>query len=117
MTLFGLRKKIEETKTSRCCEGDYTPEPIIETEEIKAAAGIKILGGGCAKCNQLETATVEALHELGMETKIEHVKDFGEIASYGIMTTPALVVDGKVVSFGKVLKKSEVIKILKEIRV
>ena len=42
--------------------------------------------------------------------------DWGEIASYGVMTTPALVIDGKVVSFGKVLKKEEVIKILKEVR-
>ena len=78
--------------------------------------GVKILGGGCAKCNQLEAATVEALTELGMDTTIEHIKEWGEIASYGVMTTPALVIDGKIVSFGKVLKKEEVIKILKEVR-
>ena len=54
--------------------------------------------------------------ELGMDTTIEHIRDWGEIASYGVMTTPALVIDGKVVSFGKVLKKEEVIKILKEVR-
>ena len=82
----------------------------------KTGMGVKILGGGCAKCNQLETATAEALTELGMDTTIEHIKDWGEIASYGVMTTPALVIDGKVVSFGKVLKKDEVVKILKEVR-
>ena len=74
---------------------------------------IKILGGGCAKCNQLEAATIEALTELGMDTTIEHVTDFGQIASYGVMTTPALVVDGKVVSYGKVLKKDDVVGILR----
>ena len=51
-----------------------------------------------------------------MDTAIEHVKDYEKIAAYGVMTTPALVVDGKVVSYGKVLKKDDVLKILKEIR-
>ena len=77
---------------------------------------VKILGTGCAKCNQLEQATVEALKELGIENKVEHVTDFEEIASYGVMTTPGLVVDGKVASYGKVLKKDEVIKILQKLR-
>jgi len=77
---------------------------------------VKILGTGCAKCNQLEQATVEALKELGIENKVEHVTDFAEIASYGVMTTPGLVVDGKVASYGKVLKKDEVIKILQKLR-
>ncbi|MCR4996294.1 MAG: thioredoxin family protein, partial [Butyrivibrio sp.] len=49
-----------------------------------------------------------------MDTTIDHVKDYEKIASYGVMTTPALVIDGRVVSYGKVLKKDEVIKILKE---
>ena len=68
------------------------------------------------KKRKTEDATVEALTELGMDTTIEHIKEWGEIASYGVMTTPALVIDGKIVSFGKVLKKEEVIKILKEVR-
>ena len=79
-------------------------------------AAVKILGSGCDKCNQLEKATKEALTELGMDSAIDHVRDFSLIASYGVMTTPALVVDDKVVSYGKVLKKDEVIKILKSIR-
>lgn len=74
---------------------------------------VKILGGGCAKCNQLEKATIEALQQLGMDTTIEHVTDFGQIAAYGVMSTPALVIDEKVVSYGKVLKTEEVKKILK----
>lgn len=82
----------------------------------KKQQGVKILGGGCDKCNQLEEATLQALSELGMDTTIDHVRDFEKIAAYGVMTTPALVVDGKVVSYGKVLKKDEVVGILKKER-
>lgn len=59
---------------------------------------------------------MEALKELGMDTEIEHVTDFTQIAAYGVMTTPALVVDGRVVAYGKVLKKDEVVKLLKKAR-
>lgn len=55
----------------------------------------------------MEAATREALAELGMDTAIDHVTDFTQIAAYGVMTTPALVVDGKVLSYGKVLTKDE----------
>ena len=61
----------------------------------------------CAKCNALESAVRSALEELGMDTTIEHVTDFAQIAAYGVMSTPALVVDGKVVSYGKALSKDE----------
>ena len=85
-----------------------------KAEEAKTAPGIKVLGSGCARCNALEASVKEALKELGMDTVIEHVTDFSQIAAYGVMSTPALVVDGKVVSFGKVLTKDEVIAILKK---
>ena len=75
---------------------------------------IKVLGSGCKKCNQLEQSTLAALKELNLNHVIEHVTDFTQIASYGVMTTPALVIDNKVVSYGKVLKKEEVIKILQK---
>ena len=117
MSLFGFEKRTdEERKGACCCGGNFTPESMQIAEEEKNKKVVKILGGGCAKCNQLEAATMEALMELGMDTTIEHVKDYEKIAAYGVMTTPALVVDGKVVSYGKVLKKDEIIKILKEIR-
>lgn len=69
---------------------------------------VKILGSGCKKCNALEAATKEALNELGMSVEVEHVTDFAEIVMYGVMSTPALVVDGAVVSYGKVLKTAQV---------
>lgn len=111
MGLF--RKKKEETKS--CC-GSCTPENMAEAEMAKASGGVKVLGSGCAKCNALEAATVEALKELNMDTSIDHVTDFAQIAAYGVMTTPALVVDGKVVSYGKVLKKDEAKALIQKVR-
>jgi len=88
-----------------------------KAETAKAeGAGVKVLGGCCAKCNQLEAAVRAALEQLGMDADIEHVADFARIAAYGVMTTPALVIDGKVVSSGKVLKTEEVVNILKGVR-
>lgn len=69
---------------------------------------IKILGSGCLKCNDLEKNVVLALADLGLHHAIAHIKDFAQIASYGVMTTPALVINNTVVSFGKVLSVDEV---------
>lgn len=113
MALFRLGKKKAE-KENCCCGGNCTAETMEQAENAKNGQGIKILGSGCSKCNQLENAVVEALAELGMNTEVEHVREFEKIAAYGVMTTPALVVDGKVVSYGKVLKKDEVIALLKK---
>ncbi|MCI9368527.1 MAG: thioredoxin family protein [Oscillospiraceae bacterium] len=104
MGLFG--KKKGATKAC-CCGGSCAPEAMEQAEGAKSAAGIKVLGSGCAKCNALEDAVRAALTELGMDAAIDHVTDFAQIAAYGVMTTPALVVGGKVVSYGKVLKKDE----------
>ena len=68
------------------------------------------------KRQALEDATKEALEELGMDSTIDHVTDFAQIAAYGVMTTPALVVDGKVVSYGKVLKKDEAKALIQKVR-
>ena len=64
---------------------------------------IKILGSGCAKCVTLAEYTRRALDNLGREAEIVKVTDLGEIAAYGVMSTPALAIDGKVVSVGRVL--------------
>jgi len=114
MSLFG--KKKEET-TSCCCGGNCDTESMAKAESAKTdGASVKILGSGCAKCNALEAATKTALEQLGMDTTLDHVTDFSQIAAYGVMSTPALVVDGKVVSYGKVLKTEEVVKILQKVR-
>jgi small redox-active disulfide protein 2 len=69
---------------------------------------IKILGPGCAKCHQVEKLVREAVQETGAVASIDHVTDFKAIASYGVFTTPSVVVDGKVVSVGKVPRKEDI---------
>jgi small redox-active disulfide protein 2 len=76
---------------------------------------IKILGSGCKNCVTLAENTKTALSELGLQAEMIKVTDFSEIAQYGIMSTPGLVIDEKVVSFGKVLKPKEIIKLLEKI--
>lgn len=63
---------------------------------------IKVLGPGCNNCKTLERVTKEAVAELGIEATIEKVEDYATIAGYGVMSTPALVIDEKVVVSGRV---------------
>jgi len=63
---------------------------------------IKILGTGCPKCNKLEELSKKAAEEAGIEFTVEKVKDINKIMEFGVMTTPALVVDGVVKVAGKV---------------
>ena len=69
---------------------------------------IKVLGPGCANCVNLERITREAVNTLGLDATIEKVTDFPTIAGYGVMATPALVVDEKVVVSGRVPTPTEV---------
>lgn len=73
---------------------------------------IKVLGAGCANCQTLEKRTSEAADRLGIDAAIEKVTDFGDIASYGVMSTPALVVDDQVVISGHVPSVDEIEKVL-----
>lgn len=113
MGLFGKKKE-----NKACCGGASCNEKTMKAAEERKAGGaeIKILGSGCAKCNQLEANTLAALEQLGMDTAVDHVTDFTQIAAYGVMTTPALVVDGKVVSYGKVLTTQAVADLLMKAR-
>ncbi len=63
---------------------------------------IRILGTGCPKCKELLERTQSIIEQLGLPCNLEKITDINEITSYGVMMTPALVVDGQVKSFGKV---------------
>lgn len=73
---------------------------------------IKILGTGCPNCQNLEKNTKEALAELKIEARVEKVTDMEKIMGYGIMSLPAIVMDGKVISYGCVPKVDEIKKLL-----
>ncbi|MCX6749897.1 MAG: thioredoxin family protein [Candidatus Pacearchaeota archaeon] len=74
---------------------------------------IKVLGSGCPNCKILEANTKKALDELKIKADVEKVTDIGKIIEYGVMSTPALVIDEKVVSVGRVLTSEEIKKLLK----
>jgi small redox-active disulfide protein 2 len=69
---------------------------------------IEILGMGCSKCNQLEERAKDAVKELGIEAEVIKVQDIKAITNYGVLVTPALVVDGVVKVAGKVPKVEEI---------
>ncbi|MFA4992989.1 MAG: thioredoxin family protein [Candidatus Omnitrophota bacterium] len=73
---------------------------------------IEILGVGCPKCKQLTANAEAALKELNIVAEISKVTDIVKITEYGVMMTPALAIDGTVVSAGKVLSKDEIKKII-----
>jgi len=70
---------------------------------------IKVLGPGCAKCQETERQVKEAVYEAGVDVTVEKVTDVMEIATYGVFVTPAVVIDGEIKSVGKVPKKQDVL--------
>ena len=101
--MFGFGKKKEK---ETCCTGS-------DTQTANETVSVKVLGMGCAKCNELTRNVESALKELGMDLKVEHVTEMAEIAAYGVMSTPALVVGNKVISVGKVLSSEEAAALIK----
>ena len=74
---------------------------------------IKVLGSGCSKCKKLEENVRKALAEHAIDASVEKVTDLTKIMGYGVMSTPALVIDEKVVSSGKLLSPADIAKLLK----
>jgi len=74
---------------------------------------IKILGTGCSKCKALEEAVKQAVAQSGKFVQIEKVEDIIKIMEYGVMSTPGLVIDGKVLSTGKTLSVAEIVEMIK----
>lgn len=108
--------KLFKKKASSCCNANFDQKSMQQAlKKQEEGAKIKVLGTGCAKCIALEKSVRDALDEMGSSEAIDHITDFTEIASYGIMSTPALVVNGMVISYGKVLNKDEVINLLNKV--
>ena len=125
MALFNFGKKKEE-KTSCCGSAPKTEEndgcccgsePKAEAScccgtAVEGICCIKVLGLGCKNCHAMLEATKEAVQNMGLNIEVEYVTDMDKIAEYGVMSMPALVVNEKVVSMGKVLKAADVEKLL-----
>jgi small redox-active disulfide protein 2 len=78
----------------------------------ETAMQLKVLGSGCANCRTLESRTVEALRALGVEALVDKITDYGEIASFGVMSTPALAIDDQVVLAGRVPTVDELVDLI-----
>ncbi len=74
---------------------------------------IKVLGTGCKKCDDLYDNVIKALSQAGKDAEVEKVEDIVSIMSFGVMSSPALVIDGEVVVTGRVVQVEEIINFLK----
>lgn len=121
MGFFNFGKKKEE-KTSCCCGTVETKESscccgTAEAEENSCCCDkekIKVLGSGCKNCHTLFESAKTAVKNMDLNMEVEYVTDMEKIMDYGVMSMPALVVNEKVVSMGKVLKAADVEKLLRK---
>jgi small redox-active disulfide protein 2 len=95
------------------CEkkGIKTPERQGENDTMLT---IKVLGSGCANCKRLEQHARMALEQVGVEAEIEYVTDVAKFVDYGLMSTPGLVINEKLVSSGKVLAPNSIVSLIQE---
>lgn len=119
MSLFNLGKKKEEKSVPACCCGGVRPaNEVSETANAccpEAECGIccvKVLGAGCKSCHQMFENAKEAVSAMGLSVEVEYITDMEKVMEYGVMSMPALVVNEKVVSMGKVLKADDVERLL-----
>jgi small redox-active disulfide protein 2 len=75
---------------------------------------IKVVGGGCANCKKLLENVKQAIAETNIAATVDYVTDYAQMATLGVMRTPAVIIDGKIVSAGKVLTSSEIIALIKK---
>lgn len=101
MALFNFGKNQEAEKTLPC-----------RGQTVDGIRSVKVLGTGCKSCHELYENAREAVHALGLSVEVEYITDLEKIMAYGVMSTPAIVVNDKVVSAGKVLKKDGVAALL-----
>lgn len=120
MSLFKLKKKKEEKiKPAYACNCDCPASELTKTanhccsEAKDGICCIKVLGSGCKSCHALLESTVETVKAMGLSIDVEYVTDMQKIMEYGVMRMPALVVNEKVVSTGKVLKAGDIEKLLR----
>lgn len=121
MALFGFgKKKEEEKKTSACACSCGCAESKAENTATECCSAlkdgeiccIKVLGAGCKSCHELYENAKQAVKDMGLSVEVEYIADMQKVMEYGVMSMPALVVNEKVVSMGKVLKTADVVALL-----
>ena len=126
MALFNFGKKKEEEKKPCCCgsesraeesAGCCGSEPKAESacccgKAVEGICCVKVLGAGCKSCHEQYENAKAAVAALGLNIEVEYITDMEKVMEYGVMSMPAIVVNDKVVSMGKLLKAAEVEKLL-----
>ena len=117
MALFNFGKKKEEKKAPICCCGSTETKVEEATscccgKPVEGICCIKVLGAGCKSCHEQYEYTKKAVSNLGLDIEVEYITDMEKVMGYGVMSMPAIVVNEKVVSMGKVLKAADVEKLL-----
>lgn len=118
MSLFNFGKKREQKAAACACScGCFASETekIANDccgEAVKGICCIKVLGAGCKACHEQYENTKEAVKAVGLSVEVEYITDMQKVMEYGVMSMPALVINEKVVSQGKVLKAADVEKLL-----
>ena len=134
MALFNFgKKKEEEKKAPACCCGSTEAKAeeaagcccgsAPKAEESSACCGtavdgiccIKVLGAGCKSCHEQYENAKTAVKAMGLNIEVEYITDMERVMGYGVMSMPAIVVNDKVVSMGKVLKAADVEKLLRKL--
>ena len=106
MALFNFgKKKEEEKKAPACCCGT----------SVNGICCVKVLGAGCRACHEQYENAKTAVKALGLDVEVEYITDMEKVMGYGVMSMPAIVVNEKVVSMGKVLKAADVEKLLSKL--
>ena len=105
MSLFNFKKK----------ENKNVPFAMKKPEEnTSGIKSIKVLGAGCKNCHKQYENAKEAVKSMGLSVEVEYITDMQKVMEYGVMSMPAIVVNEKVVSMGKVLKAEDVVKLLEK---
>ena len=95
----------ENTDSAECCCG----------EPVKGICCVKVLGAGCKSCHEQYENAKAAVKAMGLDLEVEYITDMEKVMTYGVMAMPAIVVNEKVVSMGKVLKAADVEKLLRKL--
>ena len=114
MGLFGFGKKKEAEQSACCCGGGQAAEPANTCcgAPVDGICCVKVLGAGCKSCHEQYENAQAAVKALGLNVEVEYVTDMEQVMAYGVMRMPAIVVNERVVSMGKVLSAAEVEKLL-----
>lgn len=125
MALFGNKKREEKNTSCCCCEtsektgmsegccgGSQNAAETCCGEPDDGICCIKVLGAGCKSCHEQYENAKKAVSEMGLDIEVEYITDMEKVMAYGVMSMPAIVVNDKIASVGRVLKAADVVKLL-----